>query len=255
MLNHCIAEYAPCPYDAMVLAPQEVLHYSFLVSLTTKTRLGYQAQPQMDFYCHLTNQRLLLEPLEFTTDAQIQALSLAHIKAITVVRSLAFNSFAQLQFHPSGGSQPEDLVLRVRALPDQRSGNDSNRAEDFVLLTQQLLGNGPGEDLSNPLVQELQVALASDRLVLIDFWLPGCRPCFVLGKVLERLLQQYGDQVTMIKIDVEENQALAMQYGVDCFPTVLVAQSGVVIDQLVGALPKSVVAEILEQYIQPVAVA
>lgn len=255
MLKHCIAEYAPCPDEILALAPQEVLFYSFCVSLTTKTRVGYQAIANMDYYCHLTDQRLLLEPLTPTAGSQIKQYALSQIQSINVVRSLTLNAFAQITFYPNAETTPEDWVLSVRALPEQGRSNTSNRAEDFVLLATELLGQSVRETVASPMAQELQAALASDKLVLIDFWLPGCRPCFVLGKVLETLMKQYGDQITLVKIDVEENQALAMKYGVDCFPTVLLAKSGVVVDQLVGAIPKSVVAQILEQHLQPLAVA
>jgi thioredoxin 1 len=254
MLKHCIAEYAPCPDEVLALAPQEVLYYSFYISLTTKTRLGYQTIPDMDYYCHLTDEHLLLEPLNSTAGDHIQQYSLSQIQSINVVRSLTFNSFAQILFNPGETTTPEELVLNVRVLPEQGRSNNSNRAEDFVLLATELLGQQVTELVASPIPPELQAALASDKLVLIDFWMPGCRPCFVLGKVLETLMKQYGDQITLVKIDVEENQALAMKYGVDCFPTVLLAKSGVVVDQLVGALPKSVVAQILEQYLQPAVV-
>ncbi|MGF1568500.1 MAG: thioredoxin family protein [Nodosilinea sp.] len=252
MLKNCIADYAPATVPTPFLQPDEVLHHSFAVTLAQKQGLGYQLQTGMEFYSHLTSQRLILQPIESAPVAQVQTFPLDQIYGFRMVRAFLLTPFAEVSLKPTDGSQPRDLAFAVRVCPGRTlKANQSNRAEDFVQLGNGLLEAG-GAGATSP---DLQAALAFDGLVLLDFWMPGCRPCAELETVLESLLDTYGGQVKLVKVNVDESQEVAQRYGVDCFPTVLLLKSGVVVNQIVGAIPKSIVAKIIERHVQPVFVA
>jgi len=256
MLKNCIADYAPAQAETIDLQQDEVIRHSFLVTLIKKQGLGYRPTSTLELGGHLTNQRLIFQPLNASSESPSQSFLLSQIEAFKVVRSLSLTRYAQVCLKPFESEHSQDFLLAVRAFPHQNSGTRAtNRSEDFVHLGNSLLGLGQGPASANPKLQELHAALAHEGLVLVNFWLPGCRPCLELEQVLESLLGQYGDPIKLIAINAKNHQDIALQYGVECFPTVLLVKSGVVVDQIVGAIPKSIVKKVLEHHMQPVGLA
>lgn len=80
--------------------------------------------------------------------------------------------------------------------------------------------------------------LASDLPVLIDFWAPWCGPCRMLSPVVDELAGELEGRVTVVKCNVDENQDLAMRFGVMSIPTVVLLKGGAEAMRSVGAVPK-----------------
>ena len=88
-------------------------------------------------------------------------------------------------------------------------------------------------------------ALSQGKLMMVDFWASWCGPCRMLGPVIEQLDNQYPD-VVVGKVNVDDEQELAMRYGVMSIPTVIFFKDGKEIDRKVGVMPPEVFVQILE---------
>ncbi|MBI3580050.1 MAG: thioredoxin [Ignavibacteriales bacterium] len=91
--------------------------------------------------------------------------------------------------------------------------------------------------------------LKSDKPVLVDFWAEWCGPCKMVAPVVEELAKEYDGKLKVGKMDVDSNQATSMQFGIRSIPTLLIFKGGVVVDQIVGAVPKSKLAEKLVKHL------
>jgi thioredoxin 1 len=91
--------------------------------------------------------------------------------------------------------------------------------------------------------------LNSDIIVLTDFWAEWCMPCKMMDPILEKLAEDYKEKVKVARINVEEEPELATQFNIISIPTFLVFKKGEVVDKKVGAVPRKVIDELLNQYL------
>ena len=89
----------------------------------------------------------------------------------------------------------------------------------------------------------------SDKPVLLDFWASWCAPCRMLSPSIDQLSQQYGDKVTVGKVNVDEERELAQHFGVMSIPSVFVLKNGKVVDSAVGVRPKKYYEDVLDKAI------
>jgi len=88
--------------------------------------------------------------------------------------------------------------------------------------------------------------LGSDKPVLVDFWAEWCGPCKMIGPSLEELADELGEQVTIVKVDIDENPDAPGRYGVRGIPTMILFKDGAPAATQVGAAPKSQIKRWIE---------
>lgn len=77
--------------------------------------------------------------------------------------------------------------------------------------------------------------------LVIDFWAEWCGPCRRVAPVIEELAQEFAGKVTFAKCDTDQNQHLAMQFGISAIPCIILFSNGRMVDRIIGALPKETI--------------
>ena len=88
--------------------------------------------------------------------------------------------------------------------------------------------------------------LNSDQPVLVDFWAAWCGPCRTIAPTIEEIATEYEGKAKVVKLDVDNNPQTAMKYGIRSIPSLLFFKGGKPVDQMVGVVPKRVLAEKLD---------
>jgi thioredoxin 1 len=84
-----------------------------------------------------------------------------------------------------------------------------------------------------------QEVLKSETPVLVDFWAEWCGPCHAVSPVLEKIAEERKDELKLVKVNIDEEQALSIRYGVMSIPTMILFKEGEPAAAVVGAQPKS----------------
>jgi thioredoxin 1 len=90
------------------------------------------------------------------------------------------------------------------------------------------------------------VVLQSDKPVLVDFWATWCKPCLMVAPILDELAEEYDGKVTFTKIDLDQNQKIAANYGIMSIPALIIFKGGEPVANVVGARPKAELKKLVE---------
>lgn len=95
----------------------------------------------------------------------------------------------------------------------------------------------------------LDSVLNNSKPVLVDFWAPWCGPCRMVSPVVDEVATDMADVIAVAKCNVDENEELALKYGVMSIPTLIIFRDGAEVGRLVGALPKEKLVEEIKRTI------
>ncbi|QUX29183.1 thioredoxin [Nocardiopsis akebiae] len=91
--------------------------------------------------------------------------------------------------------------------------------------------------------------LSSDKPVLVDFWADWCGPCKQMAPVLDKLAEEHGDKIEVVKINTDQNPETPRSYNVLSLPTMNLYKDGEVVKQIIGAKPKRLLEKELAEFL------
>ena len=105
--------------------------------------------------------------------------------------------------------------------------------------------------LVNADASTFEVETRAGPTVVVDLWAPWCGPCRIVGPILEELTREYAGRLKVVKVNVDENQGLAVRYDAMSIPTMIVMRDGQVVDRIVGAYPKPALTARITPHLKP----
>jgi thioredoxin 1 len=253
-MRNPIDDYAPLPSETLKLDSGEYHHFSFMITEVEKQLFNYKPQPTHRHLCHITSNRLILEPQAkgkallspiahlTTPNHSTYSIPYDRIQSLIVVRSLNFAPSVKLTLKPAAPGQPNtDLTFVANPTPQGRIENPAaNRSTDFVELTNMML------QVDETFIQEIQ---HSPVPVMVYFWAAGCKPCEIFAPTVDTVIEQFGDRLKLVKVNMDDDPSLPMRYGVNTIPTVLLFKSGTIVDKVDGAIPAALFAKVIGRHL------
>jgi thioredoxin 1 len=86
-----------------------------------------------------------------------------------------------------------------------------------------------------------QEVIKSDIPVLVDFWAPWCGPCRMVSPLVDELAEELTGKLKVVKVNTDENQEIAIKYGIRSIPTLGIFKNGEIVDGVIGAVPKQAI--------------
>ncbi len=97
--------------------------------------------------------------------------------------------------------------------------------------------------------QEFDDLIKDNRYVLVDFWAGWCAPCRMVAPVIDKIAEQYSEKIIVAKVDVDDQQELAIRYGIQTIPTIIFFKEGKVASKEIGVKPLSSFANMIDSNI------
>lgn len=92
-------------------------------------------------------------------------------------------------------------------------------------------------------------AESKPQLEIMDFWAEWCGPCHVMKPILEEVEGHFKDRINLVKINVDEQPDLSGEYQIRSIPTMIFKKNGIVVDQIIGAVPKDLLVHKIDEHL------